>query len=274
VRWTNPAGVPSGGFKVRTIQDHDRQLSVEERRQEELFDKLADGYERHYSDRFSSQWRSVCVNHRLTSGIGLAGSRVLDAMCGGGQNTEHLSALGAQVYGLDLSLSMVRTFAAHWPRSPVVQGSGLNLPFLDESFDHVVITGGLHHLHPQVDQAVDEVHRILKPKGWFVFLEPHAGSIADVFRKLWYRVDPIFESNERAIDAEQLWARHRGQFDAVSIEYGGNLACLLVNQSFVLRMPTAIKRLYARPLIRLERLCQPLINKRAGMFVIAKWRKR
>src|SRR6266581_1635280 len=63
----------------------------------------------------------------------------------------------------------------------------------DGFFDAVFITGGLHHVHPNVAGAMAEIHRILKPGGWLCFYEPHTGSMADLVRRLWYRVDHLFE---------------------------------------------------------------------------------
>jgi len=48
--------------------------------------------------------------------------------------------------------------------------SGENLPFPDESFDSVVSTWTLCSI-PQVERALAEIHRVLKSRGKFFFLE-------------------------------------------------------------------------------------------------------
>src|SRR6202011_5187702 len=91
------------------------------------------------------------------------------------------------------------------------------------SFDAVFVTGGLHHVQPKVDEAVDEMYRLLKPGGYFCFVEPHTGSIADWFRRIWYRFDPIFERNERAVDVEALERANQGRFEFLRRDYVGGI---------------------------------------------------
>ena len=51
-----------------------------------------------------------------------------------------------------------------------------------ESFDIIYIFGGLHHVLPQLDEVVSEVHRLLKPGGHFFFVEPNKRSLLNVLR--------------------------------------------------------------------------------------------
>ena len=51
---------------------------------------------------------------------------------------------------------------------------------------------------------VKEIHRVLKPGGYFCFMEPHSGSFPDVIRKFWYKHDHFFSENEAAIDINSL----------------------------------------------------------------------
>jgi len=92
----------------------------------------------------------------------------------------------------------------------------------------VVAVGGLHHVQPHVDAAVEEIHRTLRPGGFFCFAEPHARSLPDAVRHLWYKLDPLFERNEEAIDVDRLMAQHQDRFDFITTRYAGNLAYLLV----------------------------------------------
>ena len=130
-------------------------------------------------------------------------------------------------------------FGANLPGAVAVRGSILSSGFDDESFDAVFVTGGLHHVHPRVPEAVAEIHRILKPGGWFCFYEPHTGSLADTARRFWYRHDSRFEDNEAAVDLEDLMRRNRQNFDFVTTRYsGGPASCwFLTRWCFGCRCP-------------------------------------
>jgi SAM-dependent methyltransferase len=56
-----------------------------------------------------------------------------------------------------------------------VQGSILAAPFDDASFDHVVAIGCLHHTG-DLQRAIDECHRLLRPGGSLVFMVYYAYS--------------------------------------------------------------------------------------------------
>ena len=102
--------------------------------------------------------------------------------------------------------------------------------------------GGLHHAHPRLDETVAEIHRVLKPGGYLCFSEPHLGSLPDVVRKLWYRVDPLFLSNEASLDFARLKRRFAGSFTFGPDHYLGNLGYLLIFNSLVFRVPLWLKR--------------------------------
>jgi SAM-dependent methyltransferase len=155
-----------------------------------------------------------------------------------------------------------------------VRGSILDSGFEDESFDAVFITGGLHHVHPNVPEAVAEIHRILKPGGWLCFYEPHAGSFADAARRFWYRHDDLFEENEAAVDFEDLMRRNADRFDFVTTRYSGGPGYLLVFNSMVFRVPLSWKRLYTRPVLWFEQNLERVQGKRTSCFAMVQWRKR
>ena len=138
----------------------------------------------------------------------------------------------------------------------------------------MVVVGGLHHVHPHVDEAVDEIWKLLKPGGFFCFSEPHTGSVMNVARRLWYARDTMFESNEAAIDVAALRRTHRAKFDVVGETYFGNVAHTLVLNSMVLRAPPWFKRLYAGPAMALERVLDPILGRKLSCSVSCQWRKR
>ncbi|TMD73819.1 MAG: class I SAM-dependent methyltransferase [Chloroflexi bacterium] len=250
-----------------------RDLEGDEARQQAHYDEIGEAYEAHYSDEWSTLYRRRFLYEPLLKGIDVRGKKVLDAMCGSGQTAEYLLSQGARAYGLDISAHVIEQFRAKLPGAVGVQGSILNSGFDDESFDAVFITGGLHHVHPKVPEAVSEIHRILKPGGWLCFYEPHAGSVADSARRFWYRHDNLFEANEAAVDFEDLMRRNAARFDFVTTRYSGGPAYLLVFNSMVFRVPLAWKRRYARPLLWLERHVERIQGKRTSCFAMVQWRK-
>jgi SAM-dependent methyltransferase len=245
-----------------------------EERQSAHYDEIASEYDRHYSDPTSERYRARFVNGPLTAGIELKDRDVLEAMCGSGSTIAYLVAQGARVTGLDISENLINTFKQKWPQCGALQASILDTGLPEASFDCVVVVGGLHHVQPHVEPAVDEIYRILRPGGWFCFAEPHAQSLPDLVRGLWYRVDNLFERNEAALDLDALQAANRGRFDFVTTRYSGSIAYLLVYNSMVFRIPVRLKRYYAPALMALESGLAPLVRKRVGCFVVSQWRKR
>ena len=130
-----------------------------------------------------------------------------------------------------------------------------------DSFDVVTVIGGIHHTPPYEIEAIEEIHRILKPRGHFCFMEPHSESIAEVFRKTWYKYDPLFAKNEAAVSMKRLHSEFADRFDFKSEQFLGNVGYLLVLNSMVFRIPPVIKRAYSPVLIAGERLLNRVLGK-------------
>jgi SAM-dependent methyltransferase len=245
----------------------------EEARQRAHYEQLAPRYEASYGDRWSREYRGRFVHGPMTAGVPLEGACILEAMCGSGQLAEYLVARGANVTGIDVASAEIDLFRQRLPGSTAIVGSILDTGLPNETFDAVMVVGALHHVHPYVEQAVDEIHRILRPGGFFCFLEPHVGSLPNAIRRLWYRLDPLFEDNEAAIDLDHLMDHKRHRFEFVTTSYSGSLAFLLVYNSLVFRVPATVKRIYAPLLLRLEALIERVQTKRSSCIVICQWRK-
>ena len=99
-----------------------------------------------------------------------AEQRILDLGCASGWNMSRFLQYGcppAHLYGLDVVPERVQlaTQFGH-----VLLGSGLSLPFPNESFDVIYIQHVLHHIG-DVDQALAEVRRCLRPNGLLFLVE-------------------------------------------------------------------------------------------------------
>lgn len=108
----------------------------------------------------------------------LQGKRVLDYGCGVGAFSEALWRRGAWVYGIDISEGLVAqagaSFAPDARPAPVFQVMDAQATsFPDGFFDHVFGNGILHHL--DLDAALSEIARVLRPGGSAYFQEPLAG---------------------------------------------------------------------------------------------------
>jgi ubiquinone/menaquinone biosynthesis C-methylase UbiE len=232
-----------------------KKLSEEEAKQKEYYNSIAEDYDKHYSEKYSLKYRYNLFDYIL-KGIDLNGANVLDAMCGNGQNTQYFLNKGANVTGLDISEGQCALFAKRYPNTKIVCASILDTGFADNIFDFI-ISDSLHHLHPRVNEAINEIHRILKPGGKYMIWEPAAGSIMDYFRKLWYKTDnKYFEENEQSIDINKIKEDFSDKFDFLKIKYGGNIGYLLVHESIAFRIPINLIKYYAPVLLPIDRFIQ------------------
>ncbi|MDX2190219.1 MAG: class I SAM-dependent methyltransferase [Bacteroidota bacterium] len=238
------------------------------------FNQMSDVYDINYSEKYTNEYRLHFVNEPLVNGINLHNKSVLEAMCGSGQTTEFLLSKGAKVTGLDISEDLIEIFKTKYPNSDAVCASIFETPFSDQYFDVVVVVAGLHHLHPRVIDAIEECRRVLKPGGYLVFMEPHSGSVPDIFRKIWYKLDKMFETNEAAVPVEDLKKHFMMKFNFLTQNYTGGLAFLFVFNSFIFRIPIRIKKYYAPLLLNLDKLMSPIFNKYLSCITICQWQKR
>lgn len=226
-------------------------LSPDENNQKAYYNKIASEYDEHYSNVYAQRYRAH-IYDRILKGLNLEGQNVLDALCGGGQNTSYFLARQCRVSGLDISEAQCKIYAARFPQNRIVCESILDTHFQDGEFD-LVVAESLHHTPPNLDAAVAEIIRILKPNGYLLLWEPNAYSFVDKLRKLWYKLDPrYFESNERSIAINHLVRSTNGSLKPLRVIYGGHVAYLLVFTSMVLRIPLRLLSLYAPWLMKFE----------------------
>jgi ubiquinone/menaquinone biosynthesis C-methylase UbiE len=113
--------------------------------------------------RAYAPWFSDALDYAGTSGL-----TVLDVGCGQGIDLVQYAAAGAQVTGIDLTPRHADLARAHLDAlglaGEVVNGDAESLPFPDKTFDRVSSNGVLHHT-PDIEQALREIQRVLKPGG-------------------------------------------------------------------------------------------------------------
>lgn len=103
------------------------------------------------------------------------GRRALELGCGTGLFLSHAAGSGATIHAVDLSLDLLdraRDKTRGLRNVTLSRGNAESLPFRDASFDVAYGSSILHHL--DLDAALTELHRVLKPGGRLVFAEPNA----------------------------------------------------------------------------------------------------
>lgn len=114
--------------------------------------------------------------------LGRIDGRVLDAGCGTGEKAIRLARFGYRVVGIDyapVAIDEARDRVVHAGQTAAVRlmrGDLTTLPFPDASFDAVVIWGVLMHV-PELERAIAELCRVLKPAGKIVVYDAHASSL-------------------------------------------------------------------------------------------------
>ena len=245
-----------------------------EKDQQVHYDEIANDYSLHYGDQYSQQYRKKYIYDRLFESATLKGSLILEAMCGSGEATEYLMSQGATVIGLDISFNELVNYQKSRKNSKTICSSAFAIGAADGYFDSVVVIGGLHHLHPQINKALIELSRVLKPGGAVYLSEPHKGSLFDLVRRAWYRVDRLFLENESAIDIQKMISDNSNLFSFKELGYYGNLAYIFVFNSMVLRMPKWLKKIYSPLLLNIEGPLSKIQNRVFSCFVLIKASKK
>ena len=214
-------------------------------------------------NRFSHIWTYPGVT-RLRTALDEAlrtadGQRVLDYGCGRGERSLTALGHGAEVDGIDISSVYIdeaarAARAAGYPdeRFRFVVGDAHALPYPDAAFDLVIGEGIVHHL--DIDTALGEVHRVLKPGGRAVFLEPLLDNpLLKVFRALTPKARtedelPLSARHLRQIAGSGLWrveSAYSGLF-AAPVAVGTSLVVPSRPDNALLRAADRAERAFAR----------------------------
>jgi SAM-dependent methyltransferase len=239
--------------------------------QKKRYDAEATQHSEHYNDEYTQRYRNEFIRAPLFK-KNLKGMYVLDAMCASGIETGYLIQQGANVVGLDISQKNVDEYKKRWGK-PCFLNSIHKTNFSDNTFDAIYICGGLHHVLPLLNVTILEIHRILKPGGFFYFMEPNKDTWVNRLRKLWYKVDSKFTDDEEAISYQNTLKPFLSKgFKEESLNFGGNIAYIIIGQSLTLGIPQRYKKYLSPISFFLERFFSklPIIPK---LFFSAVWKK-
>ncbi|HEY4255849.1 MAG TPA: class I SAM-dependent methyltransferase [Candidatus Udaeobacter sp.] len=101
------------------------------------------------------------------------GMKVLELGCGTGYFTRELARSGADVVAIDVSPELLEIAKANCsaPNVRYEIQNAYELSYPDAVFHSVVGSSVLHHL--EIEEAIREIYRVLKPSGAIYFTEPN-----------------------------------------------------------------------------------------------------
>jgi ubiquinone/menaquinone biosynthesis C-methylase UbiE len=145
-------------------------------------------------------------------------AQVVELFCGRGNGLHALERLGfSNIEGIDLS---PRLLAQYRGSARCTAGDCRQLPFADQSKDVLIVQGGLHHLPllpEDLERTVTEMHRVLKPNGRVMAVEPwrtpflkaaHFISEIRLVRRLSNKMDALAVMTEHEIVTYEQWLSH------------------------------------------------------------------
>ena len=136
-----------------------------------LFDRISGRYDflNHVLSGFTdARWRKRTVKISLSHDTKM----VLDVSTGTGDMAIEYAGQRSNinVYGVDISMEMLKRAKIKSSNINFVKGSGLCLPFKDNTFNLVSCAFGIRNIHPR-EQGVKEFYRVLKHGGIAAILE-------------------------------------------------------------------------------------------------------
>ena len=134
-----------------------------------LFATIADRYDlitRVLSYGQDARWKAKLVAMAKVN----RGERALDLACGTGDLALAVASQGARAIGLDITHRMLQLASLRGSHIPLVTGDMTSLPFRSDAFDLVTTGYGLRNV-PDLDAAIAEIARVLKPRGRLLSLD-------------------------------------------------------------------------------------------------------
>jgi len=181
---------------------------------ENHFDTIAEQYDQELPEWIRDRLltRKIGAMQARLNDHGLrVGSRGLDLGCGQGWHVCEMAALGYHMLGIDRSEQQLHCAAERAKERGLALdlrvASVTALPFADGSFDFAYAINMFHHIpKEEIDHALSEVVRVLRPKGVFVLQE--INTYNPLFRLYMGYLFPLLrgidEGTERWIRSDDL----------------------------------------------------------------------
>ncbi len=156
------------------------------------------------------------------------GSHVLDIGAGNCASSYLFARRGAKCWALDSNsdeidgLGVGKKFFRH-NNLKFIRGNFEKLPFPDASFDIIFSRNALHH-SSNITAVFKEAHRVLKPRGRFIFIEPARGVLisSDFAKRQFNKIMPDSkrEINETIRSAHgYAWLLIANKFECLDLDY-------------------------------------------------------
>jgi ubiquinone/menaquinone biosynthesis C-methylase UbiE len=146
--------------------------------------KSYDDFSEQYAQTWGKNWQSedkVWIDEFLSHLPKKAS--IIDVGCGTGHVLQYCAANQFKVTGVDVSEGMLSQAKQQVPQAQLVQMNADSLSFPTNTFDGLISRYVLQHLN-EVDQAIAECYRVLRPKG-FAYLVIHVSN-TETLDESWY----------------------------------------------------------------------------------------
>lgn len=181
-------------------------------------------------DLFEKDWWWFVGRHDLISKIFyismfenyLENNKILEIGCGSGGNSKIFND-STNYYGIDISPNAIK----RGNNNNLILSDANHLPFVDKTFDAVLLLDVLEHLEDDVSTII-EAHRVLKDGGFILVLVP-------AFGFLWNEHD-ILNEHKRRYTKKELAIKINKKFNIVMMSYW----------NFFLFIPVALLKIIKR----------------------------
>ncbi len=138
------------------------------------YKKIARGY-----DRAVEPFVRSLRQYGLKTAPAREGMRVLEVGCGTGTNLEMYRRLGCEVYGIDLSATMLGAAQSKLgEEATLILGDASDMPFDDDFFDLAIAMLTLHEMPEKMRHPVlREMKRVIKKQGRILMIDYHPGPL-------------------------------------------------------------------------------------------------
>lgn len=117
----------------------------------------------------------------------IKGRRILDVGCWTGQLEKLAIKSAKHITGLDPNPTAIAFARKNNPDAEFIIGKAQRLPFAENTFETVIFSEVIEHLPKNTEkEALDEIHRVLQPKGSLVLTTPNKHLLSILFDPAYF----------------------------------------------------------------------------------------